>query len=156
MHRAGFVPRAVGAFEERLLLDRGYGITNIVDRATAAAEELEPRELVEGARRLVRKVRRLRPRAIAFLGVSAYRLAFGRRAAPMGPQPERIGTTEVWILPNPSGLNAHYQIPDLVRLYAGLLRAAGGGDPCPSSSKAPRGSNRRAASRRSSTSTSAG
>ena len=71
-----------------------------------------------GARALLRKVRRYRPRAVAFLGVTAYRLAFGRPRAALGRQAEALAGAAVWVLPNPSGLNAHYQLADLARLYA--------------------------------------
>jgi TDG/mug DNA glycosylase family protein len=120
---AGFTDRLLSPFEDGLLLTAGCGITNIVDRATATAHELSPEELVAGGRRLGRKVRRYRPACVAFLGVTAYRTAFGRPRALVGCQPERIGDAAVWALPNPSGLNAHYQLADLARLYAALRRA---------------------------------
>jgi TDG/mug DNA glycosylase family protein len=111
-------------FEERELLELRLGITNIVNHATAVASELTPEELVAGARRLERKVRRFRPAFVAFLGVEAYRTAFARKGATIGRQEERIGETTIWILPNPSGLNAHYQLPDLARLFGALREAA--------------------------------
>ncbi len=110
-------------FEERELLDLGLGITNIVARATASADVLSGEELMAGARRLKRKIRRYQPAAVAFLGLGAYRLAFGQRLATLGKQPERLAGSEIWILPNPSGLNAHYQLVDLARLFRELRLA---------------------------------
>jgi TDG/mug DNA glycosylase family protein len=129
LHAAGFTDRRLTAFDERELLARGYGITNLVARATAGAEELTAAELVAGARVLGRKVRRHRPRFVAFLGVGSYRTALGRPGAAPGPQPERFAGTAVWVLPNPSGLNAHYRLADLARLYGELRRAADGEPP---------------------------
>jgi TDG/mug DNA glycosylase family protein len=123
LHAAGFTDRVLDPSEERLLLQDGYGITNVVARTTATAAELAPAELIEGGRRLVAKIDRWRPRCLAVLGVTAYRAAFGRPRAVLGPQPDRIGETRVWVLPNPSGLNAHYQLAELARLFA-ELRAA--------------------------------
>ncbi len=120
LHAAGFTDRCLSSFEERELLSLGYGITNIVRRATASADELTADELTAGARQLERKVRRYRPRCIAFLGVGAYRTAFDRSRATIGPQAERIADTQIWVLPNPSGLNAHYRLEDLARLFAEL------------------------------------
>jgi double-stranded uracil-DNA glycosylase len=119
---SGFTPRLLSPFEEEELLGLGLGITNLVERATATADKLAPEELRAGARRLERKVRRLRPRVVAFLGLTAYRTAFGRPKAVMGPQPEPLGGARVWLLANPSGLNAHHQVPDLARAF-GALRA---------------------------------
>jgi TDG/mug DNA glycosylase family protein len=99
-------------------------ITNLVPRATAAADELTPGELVQGAALLSRKVRRRRPRFVAFLGVGVYRTAFGRPRAALGLQKEKVAGAGTWVLPNPSGLNAHYQLPHLARLYAELRQAA--------------------------------
>jgi len=120
----GFTDRVLSPFEERELLELRLGITNIVNHATAVASELTPEDLVAGARRLERKVRRFRPAFIAFLGVEAYRTAFGRKSATIGRQEELIGESIIWILPNPSGLNAHYQLPDLARLFGALRQAA--------------------------------
>jgi len=125
LHAAGFSDRLLHPSEGRLLLDGGYGITNIADPATATADELSDAELIAGARKLVRKVKRYRPAIVAFLGVTAYRTAFGRAGAAIGRQEERIGESVVWVLPNPSGLNAHYQLAGLAKLYAELWRAAG-------------------------------
>ncbi|SET90460.1 G/U mismatch-specific uracil-DNA glycosylase [Stigmatella erecta] len=127
LHAAGFTPRRLKPAEQLELVGRGYGITNVVDRATATAAELSAEELVQGGRQLVAKVRRYRPRFIAVLGVSAYRAAFNRPEAVLGLQPEPLGEARLWVLPNPSGLNAHYRLEDLARLYAGLRRVAGRG-----------------------------
>jgi TDG/mug DNA glycosylase family protein len=120
LHAAGFTPRRLSPFEERELLSFGCGITNFVDRATAAADELTDEELVQGAARLQRKVLRYAPKVLAVLGVGAYRAGFAERTAKLGPQTRLIGETEVWILPNPSGLNAHYQGEALARLFREL------------------------------------
>jgi double-stranded uracil-DNA glycosylase len=122
LHGAGFTERLLTPSEEHLLLDAGCGITNLVTRATAGAAELADAELADGRRRLERKVRRCAPRWLAVLGIGAYRTAFGRRGAGIGEQAERLGSTGLWVLPNPSGLNANYQLPELVRLF-GELRA---------------------------------
>ncbi|MGH2735751.1 MAG: G/U mismatch-specific DNA glycosylase [Actinomycetota bacterium] len=121
LERAGLTPRRLYPHEERELLDYGIGITNFVRRATAGADELSKDELIAGAATLRRKVRRHKPRVVAFLGITAYRAAFGRRKAVIGPQQESIGETRVWVLPNPSGLNAHYQIDGLAREFVRLL-----------------------------------
>jgi TDG/mug DNA glycosylase family protein len=120
LHAAGFTGRRLAPSEQEELPRLGYGITNVVDRATATAAELEDAELTEGGRRLEAKVRRYRPRYIAMLGISAYRAAFGRPEARLGLQPETMGETRLWVLPNPSGLNAHYQLKDLARLFREL------------------------------------
>jgi TDG/mug DNA glycosylase family protein len=124
LHAAGFTQRRLAPADQLELLGLGYGITNVVDRATATAAELSPRELVEGGRRLVAKVRRYRPRVLAVLGVSAYREAFHRPEATLGLQQETVGSARLWILPNPSGLNAHYQLADLAGLFRELRLAA--------------------------------
>lgn len=123
LYRAGFTPTLLSPWDERELLGVGCGITNIVNRATATASELTSDELVEGARRLARKVRRYRPGCIAFLGVTTYRIAFGRRRARLGRQREQIANRPVWVLANPSGLNAHVQLADLARTLRALRRA---------------------------------
>lgn len=124
LHRAGITARRLQPGEQQALLDRGYGITNLVARATARADELSRRDLVAGGRRLVQKVRRYRPRVVAFLGITAYRGAFDRPRAKIGPASEAIAGAEVWVLPNPSGLNAHYQLDDFAALFKKLDRAA--------------------------------
>ena len=123
LHASGFTDRLLAPHEERELLAHGYGITNVVKRATATADELSAEEYVEGGRRLAAKVRRYRPMFLAVLGVGAYRTAFGQPKAKLGLQPESIGETNVWVLPNPSGLNAHYQPKDLARMFGELRRA---------------------------------
>jgi double-stranded uracil-DNA glycosylase len=123
LHAAGFTDRRLAPHEDRDLLARGCGLTNLAGRATASADELADDELVAGARRLGRKVRRYRPAVVAFLGVTAYRTAFGRKRARLGRQEEKMGETEVWVLPNPSGLNAHYRLADLAMGFAELRRA---------------------------------
>lgn len=123
LHRAGFTPRVLHPSEQRELLALGLGITNVVARGTAAAAELSGEELRAGARALERKVLRLRPRFLAVLGIGAWRAAFARPKAGLGEQQERIGATRVWVLPNPSGLNAHYQPAELARLFGELRRA---------------------------------
>jgi len=120
LHRAGFTARQLHPSEQDELLRAGYGVVNLVNRATATAEELVPEEFVAGRKRLAAKVRSYRPAAVAFLGVGAYRQAFGLRSADIGLQPERFEGATVWVLPNPSGLNANYQLPDLVRLFRAL------------------------------------
>src|SRR5262245_23508769 len=122
LHKAGFTPRLLAPREEQELLTYGYGITNIVERATVAAAELTAEELAEGGRRLRGKVEHYRPRVLAVLGISAYRLAFDEPRAVLGQQHQTIGTTQLYILPNPSGLNAHYTPADLARVY-GEFRA---------------------------------
>src|SRR3989449_506691 len=109
LHAAGFTPRLLHPSEQRLLLKGGYGITNLVNRATATADELAPVEFVSGRRRLAAKVRRHRPASVVFLGVGAYRHAFGRPKVAIGRQRETFEGAEIWVLPNPSGLNANYQ-----------------------------------------------
>ena len=123
LHRAGFTKHLLAAAEQRALLDHGLGITNLVARATASAAELAPGELAAGRRRLAAKVRRLAPDAVAVLGVAAYRAAFERPRAALGRQPEELAGAVLWVLPNPSGLNAHYQLRDLVALYRRLRHA---------------------------------
>jgi TDG/mug DNA glycosylase family protein len=126
LHAAGFTPRRLSGFEEDQLLALGYGITNLVSRASAAAHELTADELVEGAARLKEKVRRYRPRVVAFLGIGAYRAGLKQRNARLGPQPEPFADAALaWVLPNPSGLNAHYTGPRLARLFRELRLVVG-------------------------------
>ena len=120
LYRAGFTPRLLSPFEERELLDYGCGITNLVDRATASADELTVKELIEGARRLEAKVRRYKPRCLAVLGIGAYRRAFRRPKVAVGRQKETIAGTKIWVLPNPSGLNANYQTEDFTAMFKAL------------------------------------
>ncbi len=121
---AGFTPRQLAPHEQARLLDYGYGITNVVARASAGEGDLSEAELVAGGRALEEKVRRLRPRMLVFLGIGAYRKAFGRPKAAVGRQEETIGGVPVWVLPNPSGLNANYQLDDLARLLEEVRLAA--------------------------------
>lgn len=120
IHRAGFTPRLFHPSEQNDLLQHGCGITNVVARATATAAELTPFELVEGARILTAKVQSYRPRVLAIVGIGAYRTGFSRPNAKTGLQEETIGDARIWILPNPSGLNANYQAPSLAALYREL------------------------------------
>jgi double-stranded uracil-DNA glycosylase len=126
LHAGGFTQRLLSPFEERELLRSGYGITNVVRRATAGANELTTAELIDGARALEKKVQRYRPTFLAVLGVTVYRTAFNRPLAGLGRQAETIGETAIWVLPNPSGLNAHYQPKDLARLFRELRDAVEG------------------------------
>ena len=123
LHQSGFTPRLLHPSEERELLTYGYGITNLVARATATADELAPEELVVGQRRLKAKVKRYQPQVVAVLGISAYRTAFGQKAVTLGRQTEPLLTAIVWVLPNPSGLNAHYQLADLAEHFRELRLA---------------------------------
>jgi TDG/mug DNA glycosylase family protein len=120
LHRSGFTERVFRPNEQERLLGLGLGITNIVARATARADELRPEEFLAGARILNAKIARFQPRWLAVVGVTAYRAAFGRRDAAVGPQGETIGETQVWVLPNPSGLNAHYVGSKLVDAFRDL------------------------------------
>jgi TDG/mug DNA glycosylase family protein len=120
---AGFTERLVSPFDERELLKRGYGVTNVVMRATATADQLTREELRAGGKQLAAKVRRHKPAVLAVLGLGAYRAAWERPQAVIGRQEEMIAETAVWVLPNPSGLNAHYQAKDLARLFAELKLA---------------------------------
>jgi TDG/mug DNA glycosylase family protein len=123
---SGFTDRLLSPFDEHELLPRGYGITNVVNRATATADQLSNDEMRAGGKRLVAKVKRYRPRILAVLGLGAYRAGFDQPKAVIGPQSLNIGGTAVWVLPNPSGLNAHYQAQDLARLFRELRAAADG------------------------------
>ncbi len=120
---AGFTDYLLSPFDEQELLKSGYGITNLVMRTTPTANELSIDEMREGGRKLTAKVRRYKPGFLAVLGVGAYRVGFGQPKAQVGLQDHMIGTTKVWVLPNPSGLNAHYQAKELARLFAELKAA---------------------------------
>lgn len=120
---SGFTDRLLSPFDERELLPHGFGITNVVMRATATADQLSRAELSEGGKRLAAKVRKYKPKFLAVLGVGAYRAAFVNAKANIGEQEITIGETRIWVLPNPSGLNAHYQPKDLSRLFAELKDA---------------------------------
>ena len=135
LHRAGITARVIDASggyrggcageDVRELVDRGVGITNLVARATARADELDPAELVDGARNLAGLVGRLRPQVVAVLGVTAYRTAFALPKARTGRQPGDLGGSQLWVVPNPSGLNAHASLADLAVAYREAAIAAG-------------------------------
>ena len=126
LYRSGFTPRQLRPGEQEQLLPLGLGITNIVARATARADELTALELHEGARALTAKVARLGPRWLAVVGVTAYRTAFGQAGAAVGAQERTVAGARLWVLPNPSGLNASYQIDRLAEEFARLREAAAG------------------------------
>jgi TDG/mug DNA glycosylase family protein len=126
LHAAGWTPRRLHPSETDAILAAGIGITNLVARATARADELTDDELRDGLPTLAALVERWQPRWVAFLGMSAYRVASGRRRAAVGPQEESLGGRPVWLLPNPSGLNASWQLPRLAEAYAELWTAASG------------------------------
>jgi len=126
LHRAGFTPRQFRPDEQDELLTLGLGVTNLVPRTTARADELSTAELRAGAVRLAELAAAIGPRFVAVVGISAYRTAFDRPKATVGPQEETLGGARLWVLPNPSGLNAHYQLPDLAREFAALRAAATG------------------------------
>jgi double-stranded uracil-DNA glycosylase len=123
LHGGGFTERLLHPSEQRLLLASGFGITNLVERASATADQLTTEEIVAGGKRLRAKVRRFFPQYLAVVGVGAYRVAFEQPNAKLGLQTETIGETKVWLLPNPSGLNAHYQAGELGRLFRDLRDA---------------------------------
>ena len=120
LHRSGFTPRQLDPSEQDQLLDLGLGITNVVARATARADELTDAEVVAGGETLRAKVRDLEPRWLAVVGVTAYRTAFADPKARIGPQDLVVGSTRVWVLPNPSGLNAHYTPATLAEEFTRL------------------------------------
>ena len=124
LYQSGFTSRLLRPDEQEQLLALGLGITNVVGRATARAAELAPAEIREGAAVLTAKVERLRPRWLAVVGVTVYRTAFERPRAREGPQPETVGDTRLWLLPNPSGLNAHWPGPRLAEAFRELREAA--------------------------------
>ena len=123
LHRSGFTANQLSPFDEDQLLLTGVGITNVVAHATATAAELTKTDFIQGGRKLRAKVRRYQPKILAVLGVGAYREAFDRPKASIGPQEEQIEQSQIWVLPNPSGLNANYQLKDLTSLFE-KLRAA--------------------------------
>jgi len=120
LYAGGFTPRLFSPFEESLLLDLHFGVTNIVERATARADELTDDELRAGGQRLQVKVKRWRPTVVAFVGLHPYRIISGVEDARVGLQESRFGGSHAWLLPNPSGLNAHYQPAALARLFGDL------------------------------------
>ncbi|KUJ70423.1 DNA glycosylase [Streptomyces albus subsp. albus] len=124
LYASGFTPRLFAPAEQELLLGQGLGITNVVARASARADELTEAEYREGGRLLAEKVLRLRPRWLAVAGITAYRSAFGDKHAVIGPQQRTIGDTRIWALPNPSGLNAHWTAARMAEEYGRLREAA--------------------------------
>lgn len=124
LYASGFTSRLLSPFEQELLLDLGLGITNVVARSTARADELSSDELIAGGRILVAKLETLRPKWLAVVGMTAYRTAFGHPRAVVGRQDTTIGDTPVWVLPNPSGLNASYQMDRLASEFRRLREAA--------------------------------
>ncbi|MDX3380358.1 G/U mismatch-specific DNA glycosylase [Streptomyces niveiscabiei] len=124
LHLSGFTPRLLKPAEQSQLLTYGLGITNVVARASARADELSAEEYEEGGRVLTAKVTRLKPRWLAVVGITAYRAAFAERHARVGPQERVIGDTRVWVLPNPSGLNAHWTAATMTEEFARLREAA--------------------------------
>jgi double-stranded uracil-DNA glycosylase len=120
LHASGFTPRLFRPEEQEQLLEHRCGLTNVAARGTARADELTDDELIEGGRILVEKVERLRPAWLAIAGITAYRTAFGDRKAKIGPQERTIGTTRIWALPNPSGLNAGWSAAALAQEFARL------------------------------------
>ena len=125
LYQGGFTPRILKPAEKRELLDYGVGITNVVPRATATAAELSNADFVSGGKRLVAKLHKYRPQALAVLGVGAFRAAFGARDARIGEQAERIATTRIWVMPNPSGLNQNYSVEQMGKLFAELREEVG-------------------------------
>src|SRR2546421_2813487 len=123
LHAAGFTEELLSPSDEGRLLRAGVGVTNLVSRATASAAELDRDELRRGGRNLARKVRRLKPGIVAFLGLLAYRSAFDRPSATAGEQAERLGGVRLWLLPNPSGIQAHYQPDEMVNAPLALRKA---------------------------------
>src|SRR5438067_10251857 len=123
LHKSGFTDRLLSPFDEQELLESGIGISNVVSHATAAAAQLSKADFIVGGRALAAKVKRYRPQIVAILGIGAYRQAFAKPKAQIGEQAERIHDARVWVLPNPSGLNANYQLPELVRLFVELRQA---------------------------------
>ena len=124
VHESGLAPRLLEPREETKMLEYGYGITNLVNRATASADEIGDEELRRGRRSLSGKAGWYRPGTVAVLGLTAYRTAFGEREAGIGEQERRIGDSALWVLPSPSGLNAHYQLADFARLFSRLKEEA--------------------------------
>ncbi|MFI8291331.1 G/U mismatch-specific DNA glycosylase [Streptomyces sp. NPDC085614] len=125
LHLSGFTPRLLRPEEQEELLAYGLGITNVVARATARADELSDEEFREGGRQLTARVERVRPQWLAVVGITAYRTAFGERKAVIGPQERTIGGTRIWALPNPSGLNAHWTLEAMAEEFGRLRERAG-------------------------------
>jgi double-stranded uracil-DNA glycosylase len=123
LYRGGFTPREFSPFEEQKLIALGYGIVNVVDRASVAADVLIREEYEQGAKKLEAKVKKFTPRFLAIVGIGAYRMGFNRKDAKLGLQAETIGETKIWVLPNPSGLNAHHTPEKLAKLFRELRDA---------------------------------
>ena len=123
LHAGGFTPRVLKPFEEQQLLTYSCGITNFVNRTTATAAELSDAELIEGAIQLRKTVHTYRPATLAILGIGAYRTGFGQKKAKLGLQAQTLGDTRLWVLPNPSGLNAHHTPVSLAKLFSELRNA---------------------------------
>jgi double-stranded uracil-DNA glycosylase len=123
LHGSGFTDRLLAPIEDATLLERNLGLTNLVARTTARADELSAEEIRRGTRELEKRLAPLRPRFVAVLGIGAYRTGFGRSEAALGPQEEDLSGSRLWVLPNPSGLNAHHQLADLAERFR-MLRAA--------------------------------
>lgn len=124
LHLAGFTDRQLDPSEEQELLENGYGITCFVERTTARADEIDKREFMEGGKKVEKKIKKYKPKILAVLGIGAYRSAFNKPKVKIGRQDEKIGDTQVWLLPNPSGLNANYQIKDFVELFKELRKSS--------------------------------
>lgn len=129
LYRSGFIDRPLTPCEEQELLQYGFGLTNIVKRASVGAHELTRDEILAGAHQLVKKVSRYNPCVLAILGVSVFRIAFNQPQATIGRQPDPIGSTFVWVLPSPSGLNAHYSPASLVKAFQALRSFLDDGEP---------------------------
>lgn len=123
LHLAGFTERILHPSEEYELLERGCGITSFCKRTTARADELRVEEFIEGGKLLVKKLEKYKPQTLAVLGITAFRAAFRQPKAKLGLQDEKIADVPVWVLPNPSGLNAHYQANDLAELFRQVRRS---------------------------------
>lgn len=123
LHLAGFTNRQLHPSEEHELLELGFGITSFVKRTTARADELTREEYIEGGKMLIKKIEKYTPQTLAVLGIGAYRTAFNKPKAKLGLQEEKIGGANVWLLPNPSGLNAHYQANDLASLFSEMRKS---------------------------------
>ena len=124
LHLAGFTNRVLLPSEEHELLELGYGITSFCKRTTARADELSNEEIISGGKLLIKRVEKYKPKNLAVLGITAYRTAFQKPKAKIGLQTEKIAETNIWLLPNPSGLNAHYQLNDLAKLFGEVKRAS--------------------------------
>ncbi|MBA4121983.1 MAG: G/U mismatch-specific DNA glycosylase [Acidobacteria bacterium] len=124
LYLGGFTTRLLHPSEEQELLENGYGITSFCKRTTTRADELSNEEIIEGGKNLVKKIKKFKPQNLAVLGIGAYRTAFQQPKAKLGLQNEKIGSANIWLLPNPSGLNAHYQINDLAKLFGEVRQSA--------------------------------